>query len=154
MEWGEATPREPPAHTDEHRCHACGGPITDGVCTQCGTPTTIPEAAQLSNPSHRSYWWVGIATSLIAWWILIIHAGAGQPGIGYLGATGTLQQLLNGVVWIMMPIAGYLDIQYVRATSDWHPNTTIWLIAMTIWLINLIAAAAYLYRRHEAIGIP
>lgn len=160
---------EPTSPADDRRCVGCGAPITqtDGFCAACGAPTptnttrspsTVPDRPESTRTTSAltGQWWIGVATSLGAWWLLIIVAGPGQPGldVGYLGASGTALQLINVIVWVMMPVAGYLDIQHVRENSNWDPSTPVWLLAMTVWLINLIAAAAYLYRRHEALGVP
>lgn len=168
-EGGAETTTDATTPASGDRCVACGAPITQstGFCSTCGAPTpTDPSAIPLNDTVRREVptwtqaltkqWWIGIAGSLVGWWLLIVFAGPGQPGlaVGYLGASGTVLQLVNIVVWLTMPITGYLDIRHVREHSDWDPSTPIWVVAMTVWLINLIAAAAYLYRRHEAVGVP
>lgn len=84
----------------------------------------------------------------MALWVLLFAVST------VLAAPGELTGLLTLVAWLGTPAAAYYDMQYVRANSDWDPNTVLWVVLLLLWVVNIAAAGAYLYRRHEALGQP
>lgn len=62
----------------------------------------------------------------------------------------TLTSLIFLGTWLSLPVVTYLDVKYVRTTSDWAPNRIFWPIIVFVWLINIPAILLYLYRRSRA----
>lgn len=69
------------------------------------------------------------------------------------GDQETAFDLLLPVAWLAMPVAGYLDIRYVREIEDvdWTPKGWLWTLGFVLPILNLSAAAPYLLRRHEKV---
>jgi hypothetical protein len=151
---------------DEVFCRSCGNAIKKQaeLCPNCGVRNNQANAASgtsgappprtggAHNPGMYTTtvsdtWWYGIAGGALLWTMLLILAGSGSD----LGALGGL--LLLGA-WVGMPLAGYYDMQYVRANSNWNPDSTVWIVLLALWFVNIVTGAAYLYRRHEVLGEP
>jgi hypothetical protein len=147
---------------DEIFCRSCGEIIKEEaeICPECGvrnkqasssssTEKTVGHDPTQYETNVTDTWWYGVVAG-IGLWVIILFATSGEP-------TGTLELILGLVVlvaWAIMPVAAYFDMQYVRANSTWNPNTVLWVIGMLVWLVNIIAGAVYLYRRHETVGEP
>lgn len=148
--------------SDEIYCTSCGEPIKKEaeICPNCG----VKNKSKSSNSGKATYshdpsnyktsvsgnWWHGIWISTL-FWILILGASTTVPEGGSLGAFFGF--LILGS-WILMPLAGYFDMQYVRANSNWDPNTILWMIGFLVWIVNIVGGTVYLARRHEALGEP
>ncbi|WP_247001089.1 zinc ribbon domain-containing protein [Halosolutus gelatinilyticus] len=148
---------------DEIFCRSCGEPIKEEaeICPECGVRNKQEKSSQTSSPPSASVkhdpsqyettvsdtWYYGIAAGAGLWILLLAIASATGSESAFLG-------LIVLVAWVLIPVATYFDAKYVRANSQWNPNTVVWCIAGAIWLINIVSAAAYLYRRHEALGEP
>ncbi|QHS16709.1 zinc ribbon domain-containing protein [haloarchaeon 3A1-DGR] len=131
-----------------------GGPGSTGTAaagtTAAGSApggTGTADAAGTSGTTVSDTWWYGVAGATALWAVLLVVSGVG----GSLGALGGLLVL---VAWIGLPASAYFDMQYVRANSDWDPNTAVWVLVLAIWFVGMIAGAIYLYRRHETLGTP
>lgn len=155
---------------DEIFCRSCGERIKEEaeICPECGvrnqgaTPSSpeLPFSSPgLTSPTHdpdqyettvTDAWWYGIAGGVGLWVMVLILAGL----IGTSTAGGFLTGVLALIAWASLPVATFFDIQYVRANSQWNPTTVLWLVAMLVWLVNIVAGAVYLYRRHEVLGVP
>ena len=73
---------------------------------------------------------------------------------GSSGTVETFAGLLALLAWVGLPVSTYFDIQYVRANGEWDPDTVVWVVLSAIWIVNIIAGAVFLYRRHEVLGEP
>jgi hypothetical protein len=162
---------------DEMFCRNCGVRIKEAaeVCPNCGVTTEMPTAPPRQPPEPttqhdpgqsspggteqpaqpRQYrtsvsenWWYAVAGGTGLWVLVLLIAGAAPEALGALGGFLTL------VAWFGLPLAAYFDMQYVRANSEWRPSTALWVILLAVWLVNIVVGAAYLYRRHEALGTP
>lgn len=151
---------------DEIFCRTCGEPIKKEaeICPHCGvrnekaggsssqktspsTPSTVHDPSQYETTVSDT-WWYGVAGGTAVWILIFILAGAGGDSAGaFIG-------FLALVAWIGLPVAAYFDMQYIRANGEWNPNTIIWMILLAVWLVNIVAGAVYLYRRHEVLGEP
>lgn len=69
------------------------------------------------------------------------------------GEQETGLEALVAVAWLAMPVAGYLDIRYVREMEDvnWTPKGWLWTLGFVSPILNLSAAVPYLLRRHEKV---
>lgn len=140
---------------DEIFCASCGEVVKKAaeICPNCGVRNEIAGSTSSgfsSGPSETTVsdtWWYGVAGAILLWLFFMVWTGADLPGDGGMG-------LLALIAWIMLPLAAYFDIQYVRANSEWDPITFLWVIAMAIWLLNIVIGGIYLYRRHEVLGEP
>lgn len=151
---------------DEIFCRSCGQPIKKEaeICPECGVRNEreVQSSAGARTTRQRSKhdpsryettvsdaWYWGVVAGVVFWGLgfAIFQASMGEPLESIL-ALGLL------VTWIIMPISIYFDIQYIRANSRWNPNTFIWVAVTLVWLVNIIAGAVFLYRRHEAVGVP
>lgn len=151
---------------DEIFCRSCGEPIKEKaeICPECGvrnekagsstSSSASPPAAAKHDPERfettvSETWYYGIATGAVMWILLFVIAGAGAGGpIEALVGLGAI------VAWVLIPVATYFDAEYVRANSQWNPNTVLWCLAGVFWVVNIFSAAFYLYRRHETVGKP
>lgn len=144
---------------DEVFCESCGEPIKKAaeLCPHCGVrPGSAGETASSHGSAHdpaqfettvSDSWWVGVLVGVIGWAVLLVLAGADAN----LGAAGGFAVV---VLWVGLPLSAYLDAQYVRANSEWNPETALWIVLLLAWFANVVAGAIYLYRRHEALGTP
>lgn len=85
---------------------------------------------------------------IVLWIVVLVTANQAT------GATETLIGLATIVAWAIMPVSVYFDAQYVRANSRWNPNTTLYVIGMLIWIVNIAIGVVYLYRRNKTLGEP
>lgn len=152
--------------SDEMFCSSCGEIIKKEaeICPSCGvknkkssssasqrttssSPSTTHDPSQYET-SVSDTWWYGVAGGTALWIVVLLFSGvAGDTAGAFVG-------FLALAAWIGLPVAAYFDIQYVRANGEWNPNTVLWVILLLVWLVNIVAGAVYLYRRHEVIGEP
>jgi hypothetical protein len=144
---------------DEVFCESCGEPIKEAaeLCPHCGVrPGTAGSGASSHGSAHdpaqfetsvSDSWWVGVLVGVIGWIGLLVLAGADAN----LGAAGGFAVI---ALWVGLPLSAYLDAQYVRANSEWNPETALGVILLLVWFANVVAGGVYLYRRHEALGTP
>lgn len=150
--------------TDEIYCRSCGEIIKEAaeICPECGVRNEAgsgrgsgsKSTGRAHDPSQyetnvSDSWYLGVAAGLVLW-IALFAMGSLEPSGGLEMVVG----LLALIGWALMPIAVYYDSKYVRANGNWNPNTVAWVAAMAIWLVNIVAGAVYLYRRHEVLGEP
>lgn len=145
-------------------CRSCGKPIKKEaeICPHCGvrnekesgsssqgtassTPSTTHDPSQYDTTVSDT-WWYGVAGGTALWVLLFILVGNTSLG-AFVG-------FLILAAWIGLPVAAYFDMQYIRANGEWNPNTVLWVILLAVWLVNIVAGAVYLYRRHEVLGEP
>lgn len=147
---------------DEIFCRSCGEPIKEQaeICPHCGVrnqksqsdTSTRTSSSKIHDPSQyettvSDSWWYGVAGGTALWILTILLSGV-------LDSLGAFGGLLLIAAWIGMPVSAYFDMQYIRANGNWNPNTIIWVVVLSVWLINIIAGLAYLYRRHDILGEP
>jgi hypothetical protein len=148
---------------DEIFCRSCGEPIKEEaeICPHCGVRNeragNSSSQGTSSNPVSTAHdpskydttvsntWWYGVAGGIFLWVIVLILTEI---------STGAFVGFLGLAAWIGLPAAAYFDMKYVRANGKWNPSTAIWIILLAIWLVNIVAGAVYLYRRHEVLGEP
>jgi hypothetical protein len=92
-------------------------------------------------------WWYAVAGGLVLWAVVVVLSLAVPSAAGVGGFLGLIG-------WLALPGGMYFDSKYVRANSQWDPRLIGWLLGSIIPLINLFVGAAYLYRRHEVLGVP
>lgn len=56
------------------------------------------------------------------------------------------------LVWTLLPLATYLDLEYVREASDWEPHRLLWPLLAAVWIVNVPVGVLYLYKRVRALG--
>ncbi|SHH15015.1 zinc ribbon domain-containing protein [Halobaculum gomorrense] len=144
---------------DEVFCRSCGEAIKQAseLCPNCGVRNDNYSrgggtAGDVHDPSRyetsvSDTWWYGVAAGTGIWVLLVLAAAASSD----LGAAGGLLVLIG---WVGLPLSVYFDIQYVRANSEWDPNVGVWVVLSALWFVNIVAGAAYLYRRHQVLGEP
>lgn len=150
---------------DEVYCRSCGEPIKEAaeIYPECGvrnaassgrstTQSSAQPAAQ-HDPSQydttvSDSWWYGVVASVALWVVGIALSGNASGALGTAVGFGFL------VAWVLLPVAIYFDAKYVRANSNWNPNTVLWIIGSIVWLVNIVVGGVYLYRRHETLGEP
>lgn len=148
---------------DEVFCRSCGEAIKQeaGICPNCGVRNKDHHRSSSGHPtggtSHdpsdyettvSEAWWYGVAGGVALWILVFLLSGAGGESLE------TFLGLLALLAWIGLPVATYFDIQYIRANGEWDPDTAVWVVLSVIWVINIIAGAVFLYRRHEVLGKP
>lgn len=117
--------------------------------TSSGTSSTEHDPSQYETTVSDS-WWYGVAGGVGLWIVAILFSSVGSTG----GPLTTFAGLLMVVAWFGLPVAAYFDMQYVRANGQWNPNTVVWVVLLAIWIVNIVAGAVYLYRRHEVLDEP
>lgn len=134
------------------------------ICPECGVRNEKPNNTRSSNttssvsstahdPSQyettvSDTWWYGVAGGSALWTLIFALAIVVGDNLGaFVG-------FLVLVAWVGLPVTAYFDMKYVRANGEWNPSSVIWVIILLIWLINILAGAVYLYRRHEVLGEP
>jgi hypothetical protein len=107
--------------------------------------TSAPDAA----PGDK--WWTPIA--LLAALVPVLAAlGILLPPDAYASLLVAPLALLGGALTLLSPAFVYLDRRYLRAVADWEPSG--WFYWMVLPPLAPVLAAAYLYRRHERVGVP
>jgi predicted RNA-binding Zn-ribbon protein involved in translation (DUF1610 family) len=140
---------------DEVFCTACGEPIKveAELCPHCGVRNQKYRRSSTTHDPEQyettvgSTWWYGVAGAVGLWMMVFLFSGL-LDGLGPFGGFLTL------VAWVGMPIAGYQDMEYVRANSEWDPETALWVVSFLVFVVNVVAGVLYLYRRHEVLGEP
>lgn len=145
---------------DEVFCRSCGEPIkqaselcpdygvrNDNYRRSGGGTAGVGHNSAQCETSVSDTWWYGVAAGT-GTWMLLVPASAASSG---LGAGGRLLVLIGSVG---LRLSVYFDTQYVRANTEWNPRTAIWVILSALWFVNIVASAAYLYRRHQVLGEP
>lgn len=147
---------------DEIFCASCGEIIKKEaeICPNCGVRNNQASKATGGKPASSAghdpsqyettvseNWWYGVAAGTAIWAIFLILSDV-------LSSSGAFAGFLLLIGWIGLPLSAYFDMQFVRANSEWNPNTVVWVVLLAIWLVNIVVGAVYLYRRHETLGVP
>lgn len=148
---------------DEVFCRSCGEAIKReaDICPSCGvrnkdrrrSASSVAAGTTSHDPSEyettvSGTWWYGVVGGVAAWVLVFVLSG------GSSGTVETFAGLLALLAWVGLPVSTYFDIQYVRANGEWDPDTVVWVVLSAIWIVNIIAGAVFLYRRHEVLGEP
>jgi hypothetical protein len=146
---------------DEVFCRSCGGAIKKKaeICPECGVRNHKQESSQTSSssqstqqqpqrtPVEQPHDPSNVTTTVSEKW----HYGVGAAlGVGLLGMAipeefGAGFFLL--VAWFLMPVSVYYDLQYLRATTNWNPETTLWVGMTAFPVLNIFPGAFYLFKR-------
>lgn len=116
-----------------------------GTSTGAGTGTRKGQGA----PTISDSWWYGVAICLGLWIVLLVGISAESGPVA--SATGGFFIM---VAWIGLPLTAYYDMKYVRQHSEWQPSAGLWVLGLLVWLVNVVLAAIYLYRRHDVLDVP
>lgn len=150
---------------DEIFCRTCGEPIKQKaeICPECGVRNENVSSSSSGTPSSTSSpthdpsqyettvsdtWWYGVVGGTGLWVLVFILAGTTGDSLGAFAG------FLALAAWIGLPVAAYFDMQYIRANGKWNPNTVLWIGLLSVWMVNVVAGAVYLNRRHEILGTP
>jgi len=152
---------------DEVFCRSCGEAIKKeaeicphcGVRNQAGTASSKQQNSSVQStiqhdPSQyettvSNNWWYGVLAGTGLWIFVLIFASF-EP----TGGLSALLGFLALIAWGLMPVAIFFDAKYVRANSQWNPNSALYIVGSLIWVVNIITGAVYVYRRHESLGEP
>lgn len=140
---------------DEVFCESCGEAIKKDaeICPNCGVRNGSVGGSGGSHGSGQydttvsDSWWVGVL-AFTAVWVVVFAASSTGSNLGDAAGLATL------AAWVGLPIAVNYDMKYVRANSGWDPEEVLWVIMALVPLVNVVAGAVYLYRRHEVLGTP
>jgi len=83
-------------------------------------------------------------------WHYGVVIGVALMGLGL--AIPTENPAAGGVLllgWILLPLAVYVDHQYLKATTKWRSDLKLWIPLMIIPFVNMVAGIAYLIRRNN-----
>lgn len=120
---------------------------TSTASTTSKTPSTTHDPSNYET-SVSDTWWYGVAGGTFLWVSLFFLSGVAGDSLG------SVVGFIALVAWIGLPLSAYFDMQYIRANAEWNPNTVLWIVLLSVWLINIVAGAVYLYRRHEVLDVP
>jgi hypothetical protein len=149
---------------DEIFCRSCGEIIKKKaeVCPECGvrnhkqknspilssTQSTQqqqqqPQQTTVEKPHDPNK----ITTTVSEKWYYGVSAAI---GVGLLGMA-VPEEFGGGffllVAWVLMPVSVYYDLQYIRATTNWDPETALWVGMTAFPVLNIFPGAFYLFRR-------
>lgn len=138
---------------DTVECVNCEAEIrlTADVCHNCGAENDQKPGRTISTSHDPSE----IETTVSDTWYYGVAAGIGLWIVGFLlsGVADSFSGLVLLVAWVGLPLSAYFDMQYIRANSKWNPQNGLWLVGLSIPVLNIFLGGAYLYRRHESVGI-
>jgi uncharacterized membrane protein len=139
---------------DEIFCRSCGDPIKKKaeICPHCGVENRYDGSGRQQQSNHSTVthdpsqysaavsdkWHYAVAASVVMWVLAFV-----LPDV--FGITGMLTLL----AWVLMPIATYYDAQWIRANTEWNPNSEMWIFASAIPLVNIVSGALYMIRQHN-----
>lgn len=104
-------------------------------------------AARHAPPSSN---WASVVAGTVVAWIALFALDQALPPDALSSAAIDGLAALTVLAWMTMPVAVYLDAARIRGFTDWTPNTRVFVLLTVIPVVNVLAGAAYLYRRHEA----
>lgn len=165
---------------DEIYCRSCGSPIKKKaeICPECGVANEYREetagasdgaaaaggggrepAAATSRSGHQGSTGGGSAphdpaaytTTVSDNWRYGVAASVGLWVLGFAMPEGSsIAGLFFLTAWALMPVSVYYDRQWLRATTDWNPDLSLWVVLSLVPLVNVVAGAVYLVRRRDA----
>lgn len=89
-----------------------------------------------------------LTTTGLAFATLLVSMLLDGTTAGLLGAVGSAVETAFGILFIIVAVALYLDIRYVRRHSSWNPTAWLYLVGLFFFYITV---PVYLYRRRGAI---
>lgn len=117
------------------------GGVTDDTETETPVTPSSDTETETRSAALPSTTWEKVILAAIPGWLLVFF---GAP---------VLPDAIGGVlllaVWLGLPIAIYLDAKQVRAHTNWPNRTWAYLLTSLIWLLAIIPAALYLWRRRS-----
>lgn len=108
--------------------------------------TAVPAGRSVS-----SRWWLPIAV-LVALIPLLALFALVLPPDAFNSVIVAPISLVGFTLVILSPVFVYYDRQYLAGTSEWQPSW--WYYLMPLPLIGYLLSVAYIYRRHEHLGVP
>jgi len=114
-------------------------------CPNCGTAQTEPVPSGTATTSP--YWADVLVLGMLTWIgvLLVVTVVPRGPSVEALVHPVTVVGSLG------VPLAGYLDMAYVRGQTEWNPEPFPWLAGLSVWFLNIVVAAVYLRRRGRAL---
>lgn len=116
---------------------SAGGTATGNAGATTGSAANAPHDPSRYTTSVSENWKWGVGASVVLWIL-----GFALPTAGGLAAIAIL------AAWGLMPIAMYLDREWLRANTYWDPNLPLWVLGSLIPPFNVLIGIAYLVRRH------
>jgi hypothetical protein len=111
-----------------------------------------PKVTDSQNEVHRGdRWWQPI-TVLAVTLPVAIALSVVLPPDAFAMLPVFAVVALGFVLALCSPVFVHLDKQYLVATSEWTPSALYYL--MVVPAVAPLVAAAYVYRRHEHVGVP
>ncbi len=167
----------PPASDDPPTADDAPPAADDARATAATTPDRTGGVGELlPRATVESRWWYWIAVVPIYFAVSFLLGGlafavvflgfwvdAGVAVSGaFLFALAAFFLALPGLVLsVLFPVAVYVDARAVSESgADWHPDPALYgLVALagvlvTAFTVSVPLALYYLYRRHEAVGVP
>jgi hypothetical protein len=161
---------------DGHAEHDAEGPAkTTTESIRRTLDTHLPDADVDSN------WWYGVAAVPVYFLVTFVGGAVAAvvflfagfldvAGLGGLASASTfvlvagaaaLFGLVGVVVAVVFPVALYVDARAVEDIGgEWTPDPVLWgllavvAVVVTNFVLSVPLAVYYLYRRHEAVGVP
>jgi hypothetical protein len=119
-----------------------GGAVTDrpnlAGTTSSATASTNTEAQQDSVPSTI---WEKVIIAAIPGWIIVFFGVEALPT--------ALWGILFVTIWLGLPVAIYIDAKRLRKSNDWPQYWWLYVLTSLIWLLAIISAGLYLWRRRS-----
>jgi restriction endonuclease Mrr len=110
--------------------------------TATTTPATTQEADSVTQPGPvSSTIWEKVIIAAIPGWIIAFF------GVEVLPTA--LWGILFFVVWLGLPVALYFDARHIRESTDWPQYWWAYVLTSLIWLLAIIPAGLYLWRRRS-----
>ena len=149
---------------DEIFCRSCGEVIKKKaeICPECGVRNHKQENFSISSSTQSTQQQQQqpqqtvvekphdpnkITTTVSEKWYYGVSAAI---GVGLLGMA-VPEEFGGGafliVAWVLMPVSVYYDLQYIRATTNWDPETALWVGVTAFPVLNVFPGAFYLFRR-------
>lgn len=113
--------------------------ITDSVSSGIGSIlNTKPNDPSEYSTNVSDNWGYGVGASLLLW----------ITSLTFSGVVSSLS-LLSLIGWMLMPTSIYFDTEYLKSTTIWKPNISIWIVLSVIPLVNIVAGGVYMFRRYN-----
>ncbi|WP_336036344.1 hypothetical protein [Halobacterium yunchengense] len=107
--------------------------------------------ATAAGPDSESRWWVPIA-ALAATLPAMVVLSAVLPPDPVTSLPLFVVALAGVALALLSPVFVSFDRDYLAAAGEWTPSP--WYYLMAALPVAPLVAAAYVYRRHQRVGVP